>query len=291
MTIPASKFPYKIIASYTLLGALFGMSFPMAAFFYMFSNQGLPFNLVSLSLIHRENPILYFVDCAPLVLAAFASYVGYRHALMAQFSALQESMIGARMLEYKQLNIALSNEVTERKRIEGVITRAKKEWETSFDAIEDMIIITDKDGIIQRCNRATIQPLGVTYQDILGRPIEQAFFGEDWAGPKMSGLVGQEVQFPKSKGHYEVACFPLTWEGEISNVYCIYNVTRLVKAAEEVQRQKQFFETLAANNPVATVILDLNKKITSCNTAFEQLFGRTWTVWWQIGGATRIPPS
>ncbi len=41
----------------------------------------------------------------------------------------------------------------------------------------------------------------------------------------------------------------------------------------ETQNQKQFFEDLVRNNPVAIVTLDLEFRITSCNPAFERMFG------------------
>ncbi len=47
---------------------------------------------------------------------------------------------------------------------------------------------------------------------------------------------------------------------------------RLYTAA---QRQKQYFEDLVSNSPVAIVTLDLNYNITSCNPGFEKLFGYT----------------
>ena len=45
---------------------------------------------------------------------------------------------------------------------------------------------------------------------------------------------------------------------------------RLYTAA---QRQRQYFETLVLNNPVATVALDAGHAVVSCNPAFEKLFG------------------
>jgi PAS domain S-box-containing protein len=41
----------------------------------------------------------------------------------------------------------------------------------------------------------------------------------------------------------------------------------------ETQHQKQFFEDLVRTSPVAIVTLDLDFRITSCNPAFERLFG------------------
>jgi PAS domain S-box-containing protein len=47
---------------------------------------------------------------------------------------------------------------------------------------------------------------------------------------------------------------------------------RLYAAA---QRQKQYFEELVSNSPVAIVTLDTSHQVVSCNPAFERLFGYT----------------
>jgi len=41
----------------------------------------------------------------------------------------------------------------------------------------------------------------------------------------------------------------------------------------EIRKQKQYFESLVVNSPLAIVTLDLEHHITSCNPAFETLFG------------------
>jgi len=45
---------------------------------------------------------------------------------------------------------------------------------------------------------------------------------------------------------------------------------RLFTAA---RRERQYFEILVSNNPVSTVVLDVDHRILSCNPAFETLFG------------------
>lgn len=43
----------------------------------------------------------------------------------------------------------------------------KKEWESSFDATGDMIIIIDSKGLIKRCNRAFMEFSGRTYEGVI----------------------------------------------------------------------------------------------------------------------------
>jgi PAS domain S-box-containing protein len=51
------------------------------------------------------------------------------------------------------------------------------------------------------------------------------------------------------------------------------NVTERRRAEQEIIRQKQYFEILVSNSPVAIVVLDNDSRITSCNPSFERLFG------------------
>jgi diguanylate cyclase (GGDEF)-like protein/PAS domain S-box-containing protein len=50
---------------------------------------------------------------------------------------------------------------------------------------------------------------------------------------------------------------------------------RISERTSEITRQKQFFEALVRNSPIAIVTLDNEHQILSCNPAFEQLFGYT----------------
>jgi PAS domain S-box-containing protein len=43
----------------------------------------------------------------------------------------------------------------------------------------------------------------------------------------------------------------------------------------EAQQQRKYFEELVQNNPVAILTVDVDRRVTSCNPAFEQLFGFT----------------
>jgi diguanylate cyclase (GGDEF)-like protein/PAS domain S-box-containing protein len=48
---------------------------------------------------------------------------------------------------------------------------------------------------------------------------------------------------------------------------------RVEERTAEILTQKQFFEALVLNSPIAVVSLDLEQKVVACNPAFEQLFG------------------
>jgi len=267
-------FLHRAVFRFTLLGALLGFCFPISAIIYSLIAQQLTFSLAALAEIHRQNPIMILVDTAPLILAIFAYTAGYRQDRLVKLTDELESKVVDRTAEMRNINAELSREIAERQKIEGVISRAKKEWETSFDAIGDLVIITGLDGKILRCNRATILALHTNFLDLLGKTVDQALFGERWAGPSLAESIDKEIQIPMLEGQYKVSRFPiLRDDGSESRIYLLANVTELVRAAAEIQRQKQFFQSLVENNPVATVTLDKNQKVLSCNLAFEFLFG------------------
>jgi len=47
------------------------------------------------------------------------------------------------------------------------VEAAKKEWQSSLDSIKDMVILSDQDGTIHRCNRAFRDFIGLPYDKIL----------------------------------------------------------------------------------------------------------------------------
>lgn len=49
------------------------------------------------------------------------------------------------------------------------VEAAKKEWERSLDSIEDMVILSDLDGTIHRCNGAFKDFIGWPYEEIRGK--------------------------------------------------------------------------------------------------------------------------
>lgn len=55
------------------------------------------------------------------------------------------------------------------------MSRAKKEWEATFDAISEPIFIHDKDMLILRANRAYKEAAGLAFEEIIGKPYYEVF--------------------------------------------------------------------------------------------------------------------
>ncbi|MFH1674437.1 MAG: PAS domain S-box protein [Pseudomonadota bacterium] len=63
----------------------------------------------------------------------------------------------------------IAHDITDRKMMEGILVKAKEDWELTFDAITDLVMLLDKDHCIVRINKAAADALGVDKEEILGR--------------------------------------------------------------------------------------------------------------------------
>ncbi len=181
--------------------------------------------------------------------------------------------IGRLGREFNQMATFIAEKEAQLHRWAAELEQKKEEWEATFDAVSDMIIIADGQDKIVRFNRTTFEALKTTPEDLLGKSIDAIFFPGTTTGLQMCKAAGKEVQFPSFEGWFDVSFDLLRREdGTEGTIYVIRDVTQRVRAAVEIQQRRQFFEALVENSPIAIVTLDLDHNIVSCNPAFENLF-------------------
>jgi len=66
----------------------------------------------------------------------------------------------------------------ERKRAEEALVQAKEDWENTFDAITDMVMLLDNDHRIIRVNRTTAKTLNATKESLVGKKCYEAIHGQ-----------------------------------------------------------------------------------------------------------------
>ncbi|MRR35710.1 hybrid sensor histidine kinase/response regulator, partial [bacterium] len=127
-----------------------------------------------------------------------------------------------------------------RRRAERAIRQGKMEWEAAFDAVSDLVLLTDLYSTVIRCNNRVIEAFSATYSDILGRNITELFYGSSDAGESVFVNCTElrpddgDVRFPKLTGWYKASCFPMhPTEHEHGFVYVIEDVTKRKKMEEE----------------------------------------------------------
>jgi two-component system sensor histidine kinase/response regulator len=262
------------IIRYTSLGLAYGLLFPILTTLLEINHLQLNVNLATFVQIQASHNMFWLIDLMPLLVGVFSYLVGKREKDLAQLNSQLEGKISERTEELLHAFQDLKAENEERLKAERIISRAKREWEAIFDSVAVIILTTDLEGRIIRCNRAAIQNLETTYQEVIGRPLSQILFSAGETVPNLKDLVGHELQFPRLHGWFTLSIYPMVFEGQPSGtVYILSDVTEKRLAQMEIKRQKQFFESLVQHSPVAIVTLDAREKVTSCNPAFEALFG------------------
>ncbi|MFC1884243.1 response regulator [Thermodesulfobacteriota bacterium] len=88
-----------------------------------------------------------------------------------------EVRVKRRTEELALANDELHAEVNVRIRVENELRKAKDEWERTFNAIEDIVTITDTDMNIVNLNRAAAQALGMNPEDVKGKKCFKLFQG------------------------------------------------------------------------------------------------------------------
>lgn len=215
---------------YTIVGFLVGTLIWGFGTWLEIRFERLPFQLWALGYLHRIQPLIVTYDFAPIVFG----------------------LIG--VLLDRQQNLF------------GVISRAKKEWETIFDAFTDLIIITDANGRIIRCNHAVIDRLNTTFSFVIGKPIDEIFrVGEQDANTE---LQKNEHGFSWLGRLYDVSTFALEVNQEgMQNLFILHDITLNVRMENNLSRERTLLRTLIDNLPDRIYVKDLKGIKTISNAA------------------------
>lgn len=74
--------------------------------------------------------------------------------------------------------IEIARDMTEKVKADDELIQAKEDWENTFDAITDMVMLLDSQHRIIRANEATARMLGTTKSDLVGKKCYEAVHGQ-----------------------------------------------------------------------------------------------------------------
>ena len=167
----------------------------------------------------------------------------------------------------------------ERDRVESAVMRAKKEWETIFDAIPDPIALIDRNYECRRANRAMADRLGASPADLIGRKCYEVVHGLS-APPDfcpMSKVLqdgcehSAEIFEKNLDGIFLISVSPF-FDDENNFVYGIHvarDITGLKKIEEELRESNENLEQHVAMRTLELV--QKAKDIEESNTALRVL--------------------
>jgi PAS domain S-box-containing protein len=175
--------------------------------------------------------------------------------------------------EIASLKAQLVSEGTKFQDLEVIIRRGRQHWQATFDAVNDLIILTDESGNVIRCNRVTAEVFKLGFSQIIGQSINELFPNDSVNLIRMVPGEKREMKLIDQELWYEIAKNHLLVDGRQEGwVYIFRDVTVQKQAFRDQQRLTQYYELLVNNSPIAIVTLDLENRIIDCNPAFEGLF-------------------
>lgn len=179
----------------------------------------------------------------------------------------------------------VTRDISERKKAEKALLRAKQEWERTFDSLPDLIAILDDRHRILRANRAMAERLGLTPGQCIGRTCYESIHGTNQpiaSCPHALNLVdGQEhtmeVHETRLGGDFLVSCTPLFDEGgaRIGSVHVARDITERKRATEASRRDHERLQRFVDANILGVIIASPSGPVIEANDYYLRTIGYT----------------
>jgi two-component system NtrC family sensor kinase len=175
----------------------------------------------------------------------------------------QEEMLRAETLAH-QAAIALENA-----KLFHVVSRSQKEWETTFDAMQDCVSVHDTSGRVIRANLALARRLRTAPPGVIGRPCSEIY---DSAGQHPAAcrhtsaletepLLVEELELPAMGGTFQLSVSP--WYDKNNNLAGSIHVAKDISHEKLLQQQLIQSEKLSAiGELISGIAHELNNPLT-----------------------------
>lgn len=177
----------------------------------------------------------------------------------------------------------LEAEITERKRAQEALLKAKEDWERTFDAVPDLITIMDGYFRIVRANKAMADRLGITPEECRGQTCFERIHGmnEPPSFCPHARLLkdGQEhieeVYEERLGGDFLVTVSPLfdSQKQVIGSVHVARDITERKRTQEALAESEERYRTLQENIPVGIFRTSPQGEFLSANRALANMLG------------------
>jgi PAS domain S-box-containing protein len=163
---------------------------------------------------------------------------------------------------------SIAHDITGRKKLQDEILRAKNEWELTFDAVPDLIVIIDRNYRIVRINRSMADRLGIRPDEAVGRTCHELVHRLPHplaACPHSLTLAdgsGHSVELHEETldGDFAVTVSPLQGPdgSRIGSVHVMHDITERKRVETAIHRYSEEVSDLYNNAPCGYHSLDAN---------------------------------
>ena len=150
--------------------------------------------------------------------------------------------------------IIMANDISERKKAEGELWKAKNDWERTFDSVPDLIAILDNNHRVVRANKAMAQALNTTTEKCIGLSCYKCVHGADSPPsfcPHTKAVSDgkehtEEVHEARLGGDFIVSATPLTDENGqmIGSVHVARDITSRKQMQNKLEEYSAHLEDL-----------------------------------------------
>ncbi len=166
----------------------------------------------------------------------------------------------------------------------ALVERAKKEWQATFDAMDDPLAIVDENAAILRMNRAFFEGLGADPRALLRSSLVGAIY-DDPAGPAAANLAGRIASGApgvvpagpiRIKGNFMVRISSLPADGAnpARRVVVFHDMTETRGLEKALLQEKEFSHDLVSRSPLLVARLGGDGVIRNVNAAGIEILGR-----------------
>jgi two-component system NtrC family sensor kinase len=174
------------------------------------------------------------------------------------------------------------------RRAEKLLSSRMKFLQTLIDAMPSPVFAKDEKGVYTLCNEAFASFVGLQHKDIVGRTVFEVaapelakiFYSADNAllekGP--GAVQKYEAQVAHAEGGIREVLFVKAVfakeDGSVGGIVGTYiDITELMRAEEQLRKQKEFADKLLLGSAVPGFVLDPQHRVIGWNIACEELTG------------------
>ncbi len=168
-----------------------------------------------------------------------------------------------------QIGLALENA-----KLFSNVTKAKSEWETTFDAVTDLITIRDKDYRILRANRAVFKRSGLKPEEMIGKRCFEALHHRDKPCERChlsKTLITKKPAFGEReskdlKGVIQYHTFPIY--DEAGEIIAVIDLSREITEQKRMEMEKEVVNNI---NEILASSLDVRQVMQAVHSELKKV--------------------